>query len=390
MKRIITFLLCLNIVLSAAACAKVDRPDDIDSESLPSASESEPKPNDPEEELYNNAVSLLESGDLYGAYDIFLTIPHVKDAGEYLSRFSFGYAQYDYERLDDDYKHTVYVEYDEYGRRVFSKTIYSDGIEHTYGYVYDDNGNLIEELKNGVIYHIYKYDEAGNPIKMIPADGYASELEYDENGNITKIILPDGTITEKKYDENGNVLEAKTTLGRHDLQTRYYEYNAHGDLISNTLWEAGKVVSVKENEWEYNDAGKPLRLVIIKDGKVSSRYEYSYHESGSLKEELYFSDNYTHKYEYDERGNKIVSSSCWVGEDDITFYIEYDENGNMIKYTREENNNITYAYFEYDKYGNELSGVYTIDNTKHSYSGYKLYYNPSPSKPLPEEFTGKG
>ena len=188
MKKIITFLLCLNIVLSAAACAKIDRPDDIDNGSQPSVSETEVKPNDPEEELYDQAVSLLESGDLYGAYDIFLTIPHVKDAGEYLSRFSFGYEQYDYERADDDYKYTAYFEYDEYGRKVFSRIIYNDGIEHTYGYVYDDKGNLIEELKNGVIYHIYKYDEAGNPIKMIPADGYASELEYDENGNITNSV----------------------------------------------------------------------------------------------------------------------------------------------------------------------------------------------------------
>ena len=389
MKKIITFLLCLNIVLSAAACAKIDRPDDIDNSSQPEVSETEVKPNDPEEELYDQAVSLLESGDLYGAYDIFLTIPHVKDAGEYLSRFSFRCAQYDLERADD-YKYTAYFEYDGYGRKVFSRIIYNDGIEHTYGYVYDDNGNLIEELKNGVIYHIYKYDEAGNPIKIIPADGYASELEYDESGNITKIILPGGTITEKKYDENGNVLEEKTTLGRHDLQTRYYEYNAHGDLISNTLWEAGKVVSVGENQWEYNEDGKPIRCVSINDGKEYSRSEYTYYESGSLKEELYFLDNYTHKYEYDERGNKIVSSYCWAGEDDITYYYEYDANGNMIKYTREENNNITYAYFEYDKYGNPISEVFTNDQTKRIYSGYKLYYNPFPSKPLPEELTGKG
>ena len=62
----------------------------------------------------------------------------------------------------------------------------------------------------------------------------------------------------------------------------------------------------------------------------------------------------------------------------------------MIKYTREENNNITYAYFEYDKYGNPISEVFTDDQTKWTYSGYKLYYNPCPSKPLPEEFTGKG
>jgi hypothetical protein len=42
MKKIITFLLCLNIVLSAVACTPGDRPNDIDKGSEPSISESEP------------------------------------------------------------------------------------------------------------------------------------------------------------------------------------------------------------------------------------------------------------------------------------------------------------------------------------------------------------
>jgi hypothetical protein len=41
MKKIITFLLCLNIVLSAVACAPSDRPDDIDNSSQPGVSETE-------------------------------------------------------------------------------------------------------------------------------------------------------------------------------------------------------------------------------------------------------------------------------------------------------------------------------------------------------------
>ena len=42
MKKIFTFLLCLNIVLSAAACTKADRPDNIDNSSQPGVSETVP------------------------------------------------------------------------------------------------------------------------------------------------------------------------------------------------------------------------------------------------------------------------------------------------------------------------------------------------------------
>ena len=51
MKKIITFLLCLNIVLSAAACAKIDRPDNIDNSSQPEISETEPAESDTEPDI---------------------------------------------------------------------------------------------------------------------------------------------------------------------------------------------------------------------------------------------------------------------------------------------------------------------------------------------------
>ena len=47
MKKLIAFLLCLNIVLSAAACSQRDRHDDIDNGSEPIASESEPDIDEP-------------------------------------------------------------------------------------------------------------------------------------------------------------------------------------------------------------------------------------------------------------------------------------------------------------------------------------------------------
>ena len=67
MKKIITFLLCLNIVLSAAACAKVDRPDNINDSSLPSISESEPIESE-SEPTDNSEISTEEALDIAKEY----------------------------------------------------------------------------------------------------------------------------------------------------------------------------------------------------------------------------------------------------------------------------------------------------------------------------------
>lgn len=371
MKKIIAFLLCLGIVLSVAACVPSDRPDDIDNGSQPSISETEPEndSNKSEAELYREAVALLESGDLYGAYDIFLTLPEFEDTGEYLSRFSFKAEKRVDERTDHGEKltYTHYYEYDEYGRTVLIRTVDESGKESTYGYIYNDKGNLVEEQYGGAVEYRYEYDDAGNAIKLSYPSG-SIELEYDENGNIVKIISGN-VITEKKYNEDGKVIEISKHIGRYTkVQTRYYDYNDHGDLIRNTYCENEKVVSVSEIEWEYNEAGKPIKRISTSDGEVNNRTEYAYYESGVLKEELYFNGTkteYTSKIEYDEKGNLTARSiRSSDGEKLTTYYYEYDEYGNTLRA---------------DSY-----------QSKTTYFGYKLYYNPSPAKPIPDEIYGYG
>jgi hypothetical protein len=67
----------------------------------------------------------------------------------------------------------------------------------------------------------------------------------------------------------------------------------------------------------------------------------------------------------------------------------------MTEYRREDESGITgYMYTTYDAYGNELERRNTDKNGNLTslsiYKGYKLYYNPNPQKPLPEEMVGKG
>ena len=367
MKKIIAFLLCLNIVLSAAACAKIDRPDDIDSDTTPTVSETEKN----DAGLYIEAIALLEGGDLYGAYDIFLTIPEYEDVSEHLSRFSFqpeksvSDHESDYE---ENYSYTFYYEYDEYGRMLSSRAVYNNGEEHISNYIYDGRGNLVEYQYDGVTEYKYEYDDKGNVIKLFyPAYSndkhsyYVLEIDHDENGNIIKIIA-EGGITEKKYNEDGKVIEISKHIGEY-FETRYYDYNEHGDLIRNTFYVNGKVFSVGEIEWEYNDAGKPTKCI-----STSDRTEYTYYESGMLKEKLYFlgtNNEYQYKNEYDEKGKLTAYSIHSSGGEKLTTY-----------------------YYEYDEYGNKLRA--DSYRSKTTYFGYKLYYNPSPAKPIPNEIYGYG
>ena len=411
MKKIIAFLLCLNIVISAAACAEGNRPDDINNGFQPNVSEpeTEDKPHEGKLALYNEALSLLKSGDLYGAYDIFLTIPEVEDAGEYLSRFSFGYEQELYDS-EDTYSTThrkTCKEYDEYGRLIFLKIIYNydtdNSFESTYGYIYDENNNLTETQYDGVTDYRYEYDGDGNVIKMTyihpPKRDQVMELEYDESGNITKIIYDFNRFNEKKYNENGKIIEEKVYIsGGYIFRTTYYEYNEYGDIVRETTCGPEETSLVYEYKNEYDEAGRLTKCTWIINGEISSRTEYTYHESAILKEEIHFDGaetEYQYKYEYNGKGQFIARSyrSSFRGGY-VKDYYEYDENGNRIKSTfKYPDGTVGYEYYEYDKYGNELSYIKTGDYEDEIIryrSGYKLYYKPHPSKPLPSvPFIGK-
>ena len=68
MKKIITFLLCYNIVLSAAACTKADRPDNIDNSSQPGVSETVPTESEPENEIYYEIEKFDDTTSKYYVY----------------------------------------------------------------------------------------------------------------------------------------------------------------------------------------------------------------------------------------------------------------------------------------------------------------------------------
>lgn len=348
-------------------------------------------PVETDEARYNRALALLDEGKLEDAYAIFLTIQDYADVPEYLSHFVFRAEEHIYQTFDPQYG-THYIdryEYDECGRRITTESLnVKNGGTVVYFNQYDANSLLVQTGNinaDGTTYGVttYEYDEKGRPILQKDAGGTIS-LEYDEQDRIVKRVRAWWTqndTTLYAYDEQGNLIEQIYQPADTSWWDKYtWEYNEYGDVIKRTV----------QTFTQEGDSQTIVDTVVHTYGNKEKEYD----ENGNLTKVVYEDGSYN-AYEYDEAGNEIKYTSYYGENDFIIFYYTYDENGNMTEYRREDETGITsYMYTTYDAYGNELERRDTDENGNLTslsiYKGYKLYYDPNPQKPLPEEMVGKG
>ncbi|MDE5872465.1 MAG: hypothetical protein K2H07_00980 [Lachnospiraceae bacterium] len=228
---------------------------------------------------------------------------------------AWGYVNSDGEEELRD--HDEY-EYNENGKKIYSKSISNSGDYFEVEYLsdntekgkgYDENGRL--EVETEVI-----NDEYGNPIRSYT-------IVYDEDGGV---IL--GTIEEKiVYDVDGGV-----TLGT-IVEKFDYDYDENGKiLVCRYRSGSDEIISTTTNT--YDDNGNILSSEkLYTDGEVYSFYIIS------------------HSYEYDDKNNLISEEEIWKGKDDDIVYrtesyeYQYDENGRKI---RQDYSNFRVRNADYD------------------------------------------
>ena len=403
MKNFFALWLCFLILLSVlfTGCQPIEGPSSEEEEQVTVADdeendsvteESSPEVVDPQYVTYSKALQELNAGNIEKAYDLFLTLKDYRDVSEYLKRFSFHYATkitYSPKSVQGNY-----FEYDEYGKPTLK--VYG---QEKYAYEYDKDQNLIKETQyfglNKYV-TVYEYDEKGNPIRSTADTGYSVVLEYDDAGNHVKTIYPDST-REMYYDDLGRLLKTISMDSEGIVTlTHLQEYDEQGNCIKHTVTHSGGT-TVTLNQ--FDSQGRLIKQRV----EQSNGYRY------------------TNEYQFDDRGNQIVSKHYRSEQDFSIFTWEYDENDNVIEARREDENGVDYidsfeydekgncikethtipqyltsiSYHEYDSYGNLIKTIASGETDSPDdywitvYSGYQLYYNPYAAKILPEEFTGK-
>ena len=149
-------------------------------------------------EMYDKAVSAMESGNYEEAYDLFIKLdPDYQDVKEYLSHFYFvpvsGSMEY-FSYGERVVQSATEISYNEYGLPILIVEKNTSGAENwAHTYEYDDKGRVVYEAyeKRGQFYYDIKYT-------------------YNELDQLVKIIKKLAgspvTITENTYDEKGNML----------------------------------------------------------------------------------------------------------------------------------------------------------------------------------------
>ena len=338
------------------------------------------------EEKYLRARSLLEAGDVYGAYDIFLTIKDYADVSAYLRDFVFHIEKN--EHHSPSYSSTTSFKYDVYGRRIYSETLPEDGRPATQtSYLYDENGWVIQVTTHFIgtsvkQIQLFAYDANGNPIRYNSTNEPTVMIEYDENGNMTKIINGE-VIRERSYDVSGNLTdEISRSLSGLYLQKKVCEYNEHGDLIKIAKHEAGgNVIVTYDCEILYDEKGNKIRMIN----------QNPLGDGGETVEE----------WEYDCEGRNTKYVHKFNGKT-ITLSFTYDEQGREIEQRREDHTGITSrTYSEYDAYGNLIKTIRVEENDKDNPTvtilTYQLYHKPGatsrgeyPLADMPGEMVGFG
>lgn len=265
-------------------------------------------------------------------------------------------------------------DYDEIGR-IIKKEEPSTGISYsTYKYLYDGEGNLIEEIlpkgnnikyfynsrnqliktiqddyitelqytKLGSIEEVnsngniqrYKYNILGQAVEETDTYGNVIKNTYDKMGNLIKTVDKNGVITTNKYDGLNRLIY--TENDKDGVGTKI-KYNLQGDIIE----------KMKGNEWiEYKFDKIGNKTKELYSGGIEKKYDYNLkNQLISLNIKHGGSVIYNEEYEYTSRGQV-----CKLKNGKTIIITKYDDLGRVIE---EENNQLDqksiYNYYPNDK-----------------------------------------
>lgn len=249
----------------------------------------------------------------------------------------------------------------------------------SFTYEYDNSGNIIKEVNNNDSVS-YVYDGNDQLIKEIFKDGTTNEYQYDRVGNRVKAIIS-GKETTYSYNEGNQVVNKNNSNS--------YIYDADGNVIKDELFsyqynEMGSIIKVNNTSnqevarYEYDESGLRTKKIL-----GSKTFEY-YYENNKLAIEVLRENNQVISYRYYQwDGNDETVSSMLVYNKKVDgtweandFYFLKNYRGDVISILDNRGNEV--GSYKYDAFGNIISVKGTV--AEENAIRYASYYYDSETK----------
>lgn len=215
-------------------------------------------------------------------------------------------------------------------------------------YVMEDSDGLREEnfckYEKGYLVRLDKHRNG----QSIGYDIY----ENDEDGNRLKATTYNSSDTEKfyityQYDHMGKCVAKIYYTGEKEYSRATYTYDTDGNLTEQVSTKGDE--EVQRIICRYDENGQLLERIDFENGEQTNHYVLDYDESGNIVKRRFFDANgqedlYYNVYQYDEKGNRIVSTAYNREIETIRIEYTYDENGNKLSQKHYESGNLTQTY----------------------------------------------
>ncbi len=228
-----------------------------------------------------------------------------------------------------------------------------------YSYSYDNNGNITEIKKNGIVQQSYEYDELNQLLRENDLDtGKTIKYTYDGFGNIESKTEYAYTLSENAGVATDTVTYAYDGVWK-DKLTSYDGKSITYDAIGNPTnymgaemtWFGRQMMSYKTDDldisYKYDTNG--LRTEKTVNGVTHSYY----YVDGLLRTEQ-IGDTYILNYRYDTDGNLVAVSSYNISTEAVNIlYAQTNTRGDVIA-LYDGNGDIRTVY-TYDSWGKLIS-----------------------------------
>lgn len=240
-----------------------------------------------------------------------------------------------------------------------NRIIREKGEGHSFSYVYDAAGNLIEKRDESNSANVrYAYDQSNNLVGVELPGGKKISYAHDKFNNLVGVTGPVGIRIEFGYDRFNR--RDQIRLGRTAMVK--YDYNDNG-AVRSIKYQKPDGSTIYLIAYEYDVVGRISRADY--NGQV---FSYAYDERSRLKEVVY-PDGQTEAYRYDLSGNIVGvndsrlsynAANQLTAKDGIQF--TYDPVGNLTR----KKDNTTAAQYAYTETG-KLKSVLLSDNKSVAY-----------------------
>ena len=268
---------------------------------------------------------------------------------------------------------TTYTYYDD------SSNVKTESFD-SYVFTYDENGNTIKETVSGQLYAEYQYDRDNNPLVISYGNGQSIRYVYDNNGNLIEQYHNDDTFpyviyNYKKSDKsqtdhsNDYILVSKTNYDTN--QKTVYEDNtvAVYTLDNQKIYSYNTDNGLDDGEWKWNGYStfaSSKKLSVSQDDLYDEQYNIKISDSKSenvistmsdtievaMNDFVYYNivgcngqNAMGLNYSYDDKDNIVEEDFSLQGSGiKYNYDYTYDENGKIISCSLDENHKVSYQY----------------------------------------------